>query len=81
MHRIFYNYKFRERDDIVACVTLSLGHVVTLAYRKSKMAAIFQDGHEQVHFISQSRTYLTYFIHFFAKINVLKTLMYPLNVP
>ena len=31
-------------------------HSVRLVNRKYKMAAIFQDGHEQIHFTSSSRT-------------------------
>ena len=80
----FYNYKFRERDDVGACCNICLGvgcntnsgsgigvnrancdtiinigmghfysyqiHSVRLANRKSTLAAIFQDGHEQIYF-------------------------------
>ena len=37
-------------------------HSVRLVNRKSKMAAIFQDGHEQIHFTSSSQTKVAEFV-------------------
>ena len=45
------------------------------------MAAIFQDGHEQIHFTSSSRTKVAEFVNFFVETNILKMLESPLNVP
>ena len=56
-------------------------HSVRLVNRKSKMAAIFQDGHEQIHFTSSSRTKVAEFVIFFVETNILKMLESPLNVP
>ena len=56
-------------------------HSVRLVNRKSKMAAIFQDGHEQINFTSSSRTKVAEFVNFFVKTNILKMLKSPLNVP
>ena len=47
----------------------------------SKMAAIFQDGHEQIHFTLSSRTKVAEFVNFFVETNILKMLESPLNVP
>ena len=43
-------------------------HSVRLVNRKSKMAAIFQDGHEQIHFTSSSRTKVAEFLNFLSKL-------------
>ena len=56
-------------------------HSVRLVNRKSKMAAIFQDGHEQIHFTSSSRTKVAEFVNFFVETNILKMMESPLNVP
>ena len=56
-------------------------HSVRLVNRKSKMAAICQNGHKQINFTSSSRTQLTEFVNFVVNINILKMLKSPLNVP
>ena len=56
-------------------------HSVRLVNRKSKMAAIFQDGHEQIHFTSSSRTKVAEFVNFVVETNILKMLESSLNVP
>ena len=56
-------------------------HSFRLVNRKSKTAAIFQDGHEQIHLTSSSRTKVAEFVNFFVETNILKMLESPLNVP
>ena len=45
------------------------------------MAAIFQDGQEQMHLTLSSWTYLAEFVNFCVKINVSEMQKSPLNVP
>ena len=45
------------------------------------MAAILQDGHEQMHLTSSTWTKLAEFVTLFVNINVLKMMKSPLNVP
>ena len=56
-------------------------HSVRLVNRKSKMAVIFQDGHEQIDFASSSRRKVAEFVNIFVKINILKLLTSHLDVP
>ena len=62
-------------------ISTDFNYSVRLVNRKSKMAAIFQDGHEQMHLTSSSSTYLTEFVNFGVKVNVSKMLKSTLNVP
>ena len=74
------NYDTSIKDCMLHFYSYQI-HSVRLVNRKSKMAAIFQDGHEQIHFTSSSRTKVAEFVNFFVETNILKMLDYPLNVP
>ena len=58
---------------------ISMVNSTRWANLKSKMAAIFQDGHSQTQFASYGWTYLDELIYCGDKINVLIMLISPIN--